>query len=270
MKTIYEIPPLWEIQENPALLIEISQAAMTLCWTSNGGQQIEGIAIYGFEEGDTEMDQINAIVTKHTSQHITPDSVKLCYNTPHTLLVPDEHYQEDQDDAMLSLMFGSQLQNSKYTDRITEKRIRNLYTVPAALDTTVREAFPLASYAHSNSKLIRQQVEGNQLQCLIFNDGVKFVLFQNGVLQFIQQYSFSTPEDIVYHALNCCQQYNLSADQTKLLLHGMIVADSQLYKQLYNYFIDIQFDQLTDQVTLASSLQDLPPHFFSHLIKLIS
>jgi hypothetical protein len=270
LKTIYEIPPLWEIQENPALLIEISQTGMTLCWTSNEKKQIEGIAVYGFEEGEPVVDQINAIVTKHPSHQINPNSVEICYNMPHTLLVPDEHYQENQDDAMLSLMFGSQFQDCKYTDRIAEKGIYNLYSVPETVDAILRKAFPLASYSHSNSKLIDHQVEGNELQCLISKDAVKFVLFKNSALHFIQQYPFNTPEDVVYHALNCCQQYNLSADETKLLLHGMIIADSQLYKQLYNYFIDIQFDQLPNQVRLASSLQDMPPHFFSHLIKLIS
>ena len=226
--------------------------------------------MYGFEEGEMVANQINAIMAKYPIEPVAPHQVTVCFNTPTTLLIPDEHRQEFQDDAMLSLMFGTQLQHAKYSDRIDEKGIHNVYSVPELVDTSVRNAFSSAAFFHSNSKLIRQQVEGNQLRCLIFNDGVKLVLFQNGVLHFIQQYSFNTPEDVVYHALNCCQQYNLPADQTKLLLQGMIVADSQLFKQLYNYFIDIQFDPLPDQVTLATSLQDMPPHFFSHLIKLIS
>ncbi len=270
MKTIYEIPPRWEIQDNPALLIEISQTGMTLCWTSNDKKQIEGIAVYGFQEGESLADQIKAIVAKHPIESVAPHHVTVCFNMPATVLIPDEHHQEAQEDVLLSLMFGTQLQNAKYTDRIVEKGIFNIYSVPSALDTTIRDAFPSAGFFHSNSKLIRQSIEGNQLQCLIFNDAVKFILFQNGALHFIQQYSFNTPEDVLYHALNCCQQYKLPADQTKLLLHGMIVADSQLYKQLYNYFIDIQFDPLPAQITVASSLQDMPPHFFSHLIKLVS
>ena len=164
--------------QNPARLIEISETGMTLCWTSKEGSQIDGIAVYGFEEGEPLIKQLNAVIEKHPSQTTSPETVKVYFNTPHTILVPNEHYHEGQQAQMLTLLFGSQQQHVMYADEVIEKGIHHVYSVPETIDQTLRVAFPQAAFAHSNTKLIQQTQKGNQLQCVVFYDMVKFILYK--------------------------------------------------------------------------------------------
>jgi hypothetical protein len=100
------------------------------------------------------------------------------------------------------------------------------------------------------------------------------LLYINGTIQIVQQFSFSTPEDALYHIVNTCQQHNVIASKTQLRLSGMIVKDSNLYNQFYNYFLDIEFEESalqltqTEEVAQSEEVENFPSHFFNHLIEL--
>ena len=60
----------------------------------------------------------------------------------------------------------------------------------------------------------------------------------------------------------------MKPSEIKLRLYGMIVKDSNLYQQLHNYFLDIDFITIPEEINVRQEMNNLPAHFFSHLTEL--
>lgn len=91
------------------------------------------------------------------------------------------------------------------------------------------------------------------------------MLCKEGKLQAIQNFTYNTPEDIVFHLLNVCKAFDVEAGTARLCLSGMVDKKSNLYAAIYKYFLHIEFDNLPANFTVAEELKSVPPHFFSHL-----
>jgi Protein of unknown function (DUF3822) len=74
-----------------------------------------------------------------------------------------------------------------------------------------------------------------------------------------QTYSYTAPEDIVYYLLRIVQQFALSAEEVTVILSGLIDKESALYKELYQYFLQIELR------SVSWNTGDYPAHFFSSL-----
>ena len=65
-----------------------------------------------------------------------------------------------------------------------------------------------------------------------------------------------------------CQQNEVSATDVVLVLNGMIETTSNLYKEMYKFFLNISVDALPEKVLLAENFDGLSEHYFSPLVKL--
>src|SRR6185295_4919111 len=81
-------------------------------------------------------------------------------------------------------------------------------------------------------------------------------------------FSYTSPEDVLYYLLKCCRQLNLSQQTVKISLAGLIEKDSAVYRELYKYFINLEFESLSADVKLGESLSVHPEHYFSSISKL--
>ena len=81
----------------------------------------------------------------------------------------------------------------------------------------------------------------------------------------VQTFSFQTPLDVVYVLLKISAEMDLNQEETPVILSGFIEKKSDIYKELYNYFIDLRFLTLP-----AHSLPENqhPSHFFASLYNL--
>jgi hypothetical protein len=68
--------------------------------------------------------------------------------------------------------------------------------------------------------------------------------------------------DVVYYLLNICQKFGLSQEATHLSLSGLIDKDSALFKDIYQYFSDISFNEG------VSLNDDYPAHYFTSIYQL--
>jgi preprotein translocase subunit SecA len=84
-------------------------------------------------------------------------------------------------------------------------------------------------------------------------------------LQVIKNFEFSTPDDAVYHLLNICQSFEVDATKTGLIISGMVDANSNLYNELYKYFLKIDFTTLPENFNYTEEIKNSPAHYFSHL-----
>jgi hypothetical protein len=87
-------------------------------------------------------------------------------------------------------------------------------------------------------------------------------------LQVIQNFQYKVPEDAAYHLLNVCERFEVKANDTVLHLNGMIDPDSNLYNELYKYFLQTAFGTLPEIFTYNEEIKKYPEHYFSHLFEL--
>ena len=92
------------------------------------------------------------------------------------------------------------------------------------------------------------------------------MLVINGELQILQSYRYKTPEDVVFHILNVCE--NFEVKDVGLQLFGMIEKDSALFRELHKYFLNIHFGVLPGNCNYAEGIKEFPAHYFSHLFSL--
>ena len=79
---------------------------------------------------------------------------------------------------------------------------------------------------------------------------------------------YTAPDDVLYYLLKCCQQLNFSQQTMKVFLSGLIEKDSALYRELYKYFINLEFESLAREIKLTEALTIHPEHYYSSISKL--
>ena len=99
-------------------------------------------------------------------------------------------------------------------------------------------------------------------------DEFSLVILNENKLLLCQTFAYTTPDDVLYHLLKCCQQLNLSQKQANIFLSGLIEKDSALYRELYKYFIHLEFESLAGEIKLAEELSAHPQHYYSSISKL--
>ena len=83
----------------------------------------------------------------------------------------------------------------------------------------------------------------------------------------VQYFNYTTPADVCYHLLNVAERFEVAPSSIRLTLSGMIDVDSTLYKEVYKYFLHVNF-ATTHDFEVAEGFEGLPSHFYHHLTAL--
>jgi hypothetical protein len=137
-----------------------------------------------------------------------------------------------------------------------------MYTTHSALVSQ----FSTAIFVHQYSILIKKLPgSGNELNVIFYPNKIVAVLSKGGRLQIAQTFKFQTPEDVVYHLLNVCHQFD--AMQVNVELSGMIEKDSNMFKEVSKYFLTT-FTGLPPAFNYPEEIMEKPSHYFSHLFSI--
>ena len=124
---------------------------------------------------------------------------------------------------------------------------------------------------HSTSlQLKKADLNLDTIHCIVYPNSIKVLFYREDKIQLVQYFSYNIALDVVYHLLNVCAQHSVEADSITILLSGMIDEKSNLYNEIYKYFLMINLNQLPANVSLSDEVMQYPHHFFSHLISLAS
>lgn len=86
-------------------------------------------------------------------------------------------------------------------------------------------------------------------------------------LLFYNQFAYRSNEDILYYIVLIFDQLQLDRNIHSLILSGDVVQDSPLYKLIYNYIVEIKFD---DREFICHENIQKPKHFFIDHFALIT
>jgi hypothetical protein len=93
-------------------------------------------------------------------------------------------------------------------------------------------------------------------------------VIKNNSILLAQIFAYSKPADILYWLLKICKELSLSQNEVKLSISGLIDGRSAMYKELDQYFLNIEFASIANGVKLSNPFHEYPIHFFSSLYKL--
>ena len=268
MKTICNIPHDWTLDKQVKIIVEIGDFGIAIMILNDKSNHVIGLSVYVIDFGDDIYENLLSICKSIEINRSFIREIRVYYNFKASLFVPQKYYNPMLNDHMINLMHGEGFEEEIKIDSIKEHEMLNLYRVPNNVINYFKLNFPEAKFYHSTSHQIKKSAEGNVIRCLVFYDSIKLILQNNSALIFTQQYPIKSPENVVYHLLNCCKQHEIEPTEINLNITGMISTDSSLYEHIYNYFLNVTLEEYDNQFSFNEALDEFPKHFFTHLTEL--
>jgi hypothetical protein len=183
---------------------------------------------------------------------------------PYAMLTPIKYGKEE---SLLSIFYDQPGQHY-LSDSIAEWQMINAYSIPANLFELLTVTFPSAQFVHAYTPSIKNNngfSAEDQIAIHFTTQNFSVLVKKRSHVLLAQTYTYKTPLDVVYYLLKICSELQLSQSETLLTLSGLIEENSALYKELYTYFLHIQF-AYGAEVTLPQ--HEYPQHFFTSLYNL--
>ena len=226
------------------------------------GNQLYKLAYYAHDDADRNI--VAEIFGNHAYLNEPYYKVLAGYDYPQSTLVPLTLYKKEDCGSLLSTLYGVNGSSAIISEPVKDWDLYNVYAVPKEMHEWMNKKFSSGNYWHQYTISIRGKREVDNHGLLLVDlrpDDFTIIAFAAGKLLLAQTFIYSTPEDILYYLLKVCQENNLSQEQVKLLLSGLIEKQSVLYKELYQYFIHVEFRNAVWQLPGV----DYPAHFFTSL-----
>lgn len=189
------------------------------------------------------------------------DRVKVCYQFADALLATAGSVTPGQADLLTGSL--SAHHGKTITETVPGWQLETLYKIPVHVADWVGSHFQQASCFHQYTIAITQcgtVSEAGSIQVDVRRDELLVTLAQNNRVLLSQTFAYSTPEDVLYHLLNACHQFSLSADRVQLQVSGLVEARSALYRELVQYFRNLSFREAG-----WNGGPEYPAHFFTTL-----
>ncbi len=261
MKQLFDIKKESEAGVQKVLSIRLGAKHCCFAVTNKTGSEIYQLAYITIENWNEE-ERANLF-------ELYPDlggmyyEVLIAFDFPESSLVPMKSVHNDDPGTILKAMYGINGLSSVISESVTGWQLNNIYALPADLKVWIQHKFPSARYWHQYSIGVRHSIASSASGTLLVDfrkdDFVLIVTGRNNIL-LAQTYEYSTPEDVLYALIKICKQFSLSREEVELQLSGLVDKQSALYKELYQYFINIHFRNATWHTD-----SDYPAHFFTSL-----
>ncbi|MEJ7611886.1 MAG: DUF3822 family protein [Ferruginibacter sp.] len=272
MKIAFKIPPAAHDLSDLHLLAEAGKDEISFLLYSKDPFVLQGFYTYSFNKHISDSETaafIKEIIQKEPVLQQSFLSCNVVYNQKECTVIPGEYFSDGHKHHVCDLMFGEDRTAFCFTEDIKDADMKLVYRVPSKVHESLKEAFPSAAFSHAAAQQASPvKHTGNVLECIVYHNTVKMLLFKEGHFQLLQYAEYTVPADICYYLLNICRQFDVSPGPVKLLLSGMVDEDSNLYKEIYRYFLHVNLLQLNPGVGVADKLNVQPHHFYSHLSSL--
>lgn len=267
MSPVFEVLPEAIFFQQTNLICEISKNTFSYIFENDVEKKFYGLYVFNFNDNDDVSIQLKNIFQSQPLLSKNYKKVFICFSGEESALLPEELYKPGANDLLLNKLYGDISESFILTDLVADKKIYNVYRMPAAIHKAIVDHFPLAAFTHQYSLLIKQQYDKSDLLNVIFySNSFVVTAVKAGELQLMHTYFYQSVTDVVYHLKNICKQFRLT--NVPLRLGGMIENDADLTKELQHYFSNITFNELPAEYDFAPKLKDLPTHYFSHLFAL--
>ncbi len=271
MKVAFKIQPIVEEISSLHLLLEVGNNEMSLLLYSTNPFIVQGHFLFILDDIFITKEYANSIKMELEQHHLLPTqfaSVNVIYNYKESAIVPTDYFVDTTKENVCELMFGKDTTAYCFQENVKDNEMKLIYRVPQRMFDLLNELYPKNKFSHATSLQLLQNKSANVLHCIIYQHNIKIILFKGSELQIVQYFDYETPLDVCYHLLNVCEQFAITINDVLLSLSGMIEEKSNLYKEMYKYFLNITFTQLSNETICAEFMKEQPQHFYSNLTAL--
>jgi len=243
------------------LSLRIGKQHFTFAIANKSGLELYQLAYYSIEEWNENYWQ-----DIMDSNPVLSDSfyeVLVAYDFSESLLVPSKEFKSEEAGALLNISYGVNSQSTIISESITGWQLYNIYSIPVEVKDWISQKFPTARFWHQYSLDVRNSIgvtEEGRLQVDFRKTEFVVIAANRNNILLTQTFEYTTPEDVLFYLLKICKQFSLSREVVQLQLSGLVDKQSSLYKELYQYFINIDFRNAQ-----WNTGAEYPAHFFTSL-----
>lgn len=211
--------------------------------------------------------QLQEVFNQHPEFRHSFYKIMIGYDHSGSVLLPPGLPSQNDPRILLETMYGVNGTHAVIAENIEGWQLQNVYAVPAETKEWVSRHFPSGQCLHNYSICIKQisntGSEGSLLLDFHTNDFIVVAAKSNKLL-LAQCFSYSTPADVIYYLLKIAKEFSLSQESVSLALSGLVEKESNLYRELAQYFLHIGFREPAWQMPVTDEAA-YPSHFFTSL-----
>lgn len=142
------------------------------------------------------------------------------------------------------------------------------YCMDHAVSEIIDRKFSGSTYTHKYALLLAAGNGEKQLSVIFYPQHITLYLQVNAQQFFINSFTYSNGEDVLYHILHALHNFDLEPGDIHIQLMGMIDADSKIYKELYAYFPHLDCISTDEHLQLSEAFKTYSSHYFSPFFNL--
>lgn len=244
------------------LAIQAGRNNFSYCITNRTGDVLHRLNYFSVKEWDDLA--IQQLLDELPPLSVGIQGAELTFETGDFTLIPVADFQDDK----LVMIHNSLHPFSKNLifkkDSLAEWQLYIGYTVPALLLNALQDRYPDLRVRHFLKLALQQAGQSGMQGKLLVNFRPHYffaVLVRNNLLQFVQEFQYDTPADVLYYLLKICEDQLISTSELNVELSGLIDQESSLYRELWQYFVHLQFRD----ASWETSGNAFPAHYFTTL-----
>lgn len=250
-----------ELPAQQVLSVQLGTKHCCLALTNKDGDQLFKLFYYGVSEFDPN--PLPNIFEQNEWLKNPFYQVLISYDYPQNVLTPAAFYKPDEGARLLKGIYAVNGSSAIIAESVDDWQLHNIYAVPKEVHEYLVRHFTGAKYWHKFSIQLKGIEKANDNEVLLVDfktDEFTVLAVAEGKVLLTQTFCYTSPEDVLYHLLKICSTLNLSQERLLLSLSGLIDQRSNLYNELYNYFIHPEF-----RTARWRTGEEHPSHFFTTL-----
>src|SRR6185369_16327853 len=250
------------------LLMEIGETDCSFAVMHHASRIIYEFAYYKAELNDDDL--LKKIFGKYELLRSSFYRTVISWYMPECMLIPNKFYDHQQSGVLLDEIFGKDSAVA-ISESLAEWQINTAYHVPAADHETINRHYTTGNFWHHYSVTLKNRITnatGGSLTVDFKTDSFSVVAVRNNSLLLAQIFSYTRAEDVLYYLLKICKQYSLLQNEVSVALSGLLDQQSAVFKELHQYFLNIQFAPLENRAQLGEVFSEYPDHYFTSLSRL--
>lgn len=194
----------------------------------------------------------------------------VAFDSPDVVLIPESLNSLENESLHLNAGFGDLPGSLVLSETNKSFGLQIVYRVSQSLITLLGRRFPERNFRCFNSLYFNSGIALNGA-CMYLSfktNEYSLTCIRNRELLCSRTVSYSSPEEVVYYLLKVSQQYGLPQSEVSLKLSGMIEKDSSVFREMYKYFLNLEFEPTPEEIRLNESFREYPAHYFLPVSKL--
>ena len=277
LKATFDIIPETNRQEdiqNSLLLMEVGEKVFSYVLYNKQQQRFMGLRQYNldFMPGKPVMEALQEILAGDELLQLSYREAFVIYHYTDSNLLPEKLFHIELNKPVTELIFGNAHKGLLLSEKVPGWNVYNIYRIPREAHTLMQQKFAAGKYWHYYTIMLSGIEKGTSgdgvIKVVVASDRIVAAVFKNNALQLVQTYNYDTPDDVSYHLLALCSQFNLDNQKVILKIAGLLDEQSKLYQELFKYFLNMEWEAPSAGSRLHEVFEAYPAHYFSPLLNM--